>query len=348
MRGYLLRDFAMVLLAFVGVSPGRLNTVKAQTAAEPEAARNIEAIRKVTPAEFEETLKDRLSGGLPQQVPFRMATDSQGRILVTEPFLSLVQVFDTEQRKRWQIHGDRERPMVFPTYIAIDAKDNIYVSDPLLGEVMEFRPDGHFVRIIGAGTLNAPAGLVVDRANDTLYVADSWLDEIQVYSLEGKLLRTIGKSGTEVGALRTPQELLLHHGRLFVLESGNARFQTFDLEGESKGIWPFGRDRWPLAFAFDRAGNLYWVDMDSKGMLVTDSGGKQFATLDVRIQYGQPGGESVRPSFTTVIEDQDGSMLALRPTLTIDELKLAGISPGIRQKGFAAGGLWEQDSGKPQ
>ena len=348
MRGSPLREFAMVLLTSAVVSLGSWNMATAQAVPEPGGTRNIEAIRRVTPDEFQETFKDRFSGGLEQQLPFRMATDSQGRILVTEPFLSLVQVFDTEERRRWQIHGDREQEMEFPTYIAIDAKDNIYLSDPLRAEVMVFRPDGHFLRNIGAGILDSPTGLAIDRANGALYVADSWRDEIQVYSLEGKLIRTIGKSGTEAGALRAPWELILRHGRLFVLESGNARFQTFDLEGNSKGIWPFGNDRWPVAFAFDRAGNLYWVDMESKGLLVTDPGGKQLASLDVQIQYGQPGGGSVYPSFMSVIEDEDGSMLVLRPTLAIDEVKLKGNGAGKRQKGFAETGLWEQDAGKPQ
>jgi DNA-binding beta-propeller fold protein YncE len=281
----------------------------------------IETIRTIGREDFHESLKDRLSGGLNQHIPFRMAADSHGRILVTEPFLSLVQVFDTKQGKRWQIRGDKTQRMVFPTYIAVDGDDNIYVSEPLLSAVLVFSPDGHFLRAIGADHLYIPFGLAMDAANRKLYVADHYRSEIQVYTLEGQLLQVISARGRQPGELWDPTDLVLHHGMIFVLDTGNARFQIFDMAGNSVAIWPFGNDRWPMAFALDAAGHLYLVDMESRGMVISDQAGHSLAELDIQIRYGQPAWKSGLPSFMSVIENPDGFVLALRPTLKVELVK---------------------------
>jgi len=279
-------------------------------------------LRRVDPGSLHETLRDRLSGGLNQHVAFRMAADSQGRIFVTEPFQALVQVFDKKEGRRWQLRGDKEQRMVFPTYIAVDADDNIYVSEPLLASVVVYGPDGHLLRTIGGDQLYLPFGLALDQQNRKLYVADHYKSEIQVYSLEGKLLQVISSRGSQSGELREPCDLVLHRGMLFVLDTGNARFQMFDLEGNAKDVTPFGNDRWPVAFALDAAGNFYYVDMESQGMQVANPAGSQVAELDVQIRYGQPSQARMFPSFMSVVESPDGRMLALRPASQVEEVRL--------------------------
>src|SRR3974390_1765342 len=94
-----------------------------QATAQPTTvpAAQVATLHTFDPRDFQESRIDRLSGGLTQQIPFRMVADSQGRILVTDPFLSLVHVFDTKTGRRWQINGDRLQRMNFPTYVAVDA-----------------------------------------------------------------------------------------------------------------------------------------------------------------------------------------------------------------------------------
>lgn len=318
---------AISLLVFFGFLPSRSTVASCQAFSDQNSGPNIRAVRTIVPEDFRESLKDRLSGGLDHQVSYRMTMDSQQRILVTEPFLSLVQVFDTKQGKRWQIRGDRNQRMIFPTYIAVDGEDNIYISDSVLAAVMVFQPDGHFLRTIGGGHPDLPFGIVVDQSNHMLYVADYCRDEIQVYTLDGQLQQIIAKRGTEPGDLNGPVDLVLHHGVIFVLDAGNARFQIFDLKGNSKGILPFGNDRLPVAFALDAAGNLYCVDLYSLGMLVLDPAGKPLTALDIKVPYGQPGRGATPPSFTSLSEDPSGSVLALRPGLTIDVVKLETNGP---------------------
>jgi len=322
MRGVPVRAFDVSLLLLAGVLTGGLAAAQEQATAEQSAPVQLKTVQTVDPGVLQPSLRDRLSGEWHRQVPFRMATDSQGRILVTEPFGSLVDVYDTRNGKRWQIHGDKTQRMVFPTYIAVDADDNIYVSEPLLAAVLVFRPDGHFLRVIGGDRLLVPFGLALDSANRKLYVADHYRSEIQVYSLDGQLLQVISSRGIEQGQLREPCDLVLHHGMLFVLDTGNVRFQMFDLDGNGKGVTPFGNDRWPVAFALDAAGNLYYVDMESLGMQVANAAGSSIAALDVKLGYGQPSGGTMYPSFMSVVESPDGNVLALRPALTVEEVRV--------------------------
>ncbi|HTP70146.1 MAG TPA: 6-bladed beta-propeller [Dongiaceae bacterium] len=298
----------------------------------PTPAGQVTTLRTLDPHNLQQSRMDRLSGGLNQQIPFRMVTDSRERILVTDPFLSLVHVFDTKAGKRWQINGDHLQRMVFPTYIAVDAEDNIYISEPLRAKVTVFRPDGHFLRSIGSDHLFTPFGLAVDKSSRKLFVADHYRDEIQVYSLDGQFLQTIGSRGTAPGELLDPCDIALHHGVLFVLDRGNSRFQFFDLDGNSKGVWNFGDNQSPIAFAFDPAGNLFAVDTRSLGMLVLDPAGNLLSTFDPVRPYGQPRSTLYAPTVTSVAPSPDGSILALRPALTIDYLKLQSDVPAVADK----------------
>lgn len=311
-----------MLLFSVGVFTSVMSAARGQTAADQGTLTQLKVVQTIAPEDFRESFRDRWSGDLRQQLPFRMTTDSQGRILITEPYLSRVQVLDTKQGKRWQIRGDRNQRMISPTYIATDGDDNIYVSEPSLGVVLVFLPDGRFLRAIGGDRLGLPFGLAVDQSNHKLYVADHVRSEIQVYTLEGQLLQVMATRGSRPGELQNPCDLVLHHGLLFVLDSGNARFQIFDLGGNARGVWPFGGDRRPVAFAFDAVGNLYYIDMESRGVRVSDPTGNPIAAFDTKVRYGQPSFEAAFPSFVCLAENRDGSVLALRPALTIEVMKL--------------------------
>ena len=317
MRGFPIRVCAKVLF----LSSGVLSCARCDALAQVVVQQNVTTVRRIVPAEFRESRRDWLTGGLPQQLPFRMTTDSRGRILITDPYLSLVHVLDVKDGKRWQMRGERNQRMVFPTYIAVDGEDNIYVSEPSLFAILVFRPDGRSLRTIRGDRLMVPFGLAVDQRNDKLYVVDNYRNEIQVYTLEGKLLQVIAKQGTGPGQLMHPSDLVLHRSMIFVLDTGNRRFQVFDLAGNVEKIWPFGPDRWPAAFTLAVAGNLYSIDLESLGMLISDQAGSPLAALDVQIPYGQPPRRGAFPSFLAMAPNRDGSMLALRPGGTIHVVK---------------------------
>lgn len=302
-----------------------------QTFTDAAAHHQIKVVKTIDPADFRESFRDRMSGGLKPYLPFRMVADSQGRILITEPFLSLVQVLDTKEGKWWQIRGERDHRLVFPTYIAVDGSDNIYVSEPILSVVLVYQSDGRFLRSIGTDHLQTPFGLAIDPTNSRLYVADHGVDQIQVYSLDGQLLQVIADSGRDPGELDGPCDLELRDGNVVVLDSGNSRFQAFDSKGQSVGVWPFGLNRLPYTFTFDPLGNMYYVDLQSRGMLISTPNDAPVAALDVKISYGQPGNPNSMLSFTTISRAMDGSILALRPGFTVDVMQLQPQPPEQQQ-----------------
>ena len=249
------------------------HTVQGQSSTAAPSITQIKLIRTIEPPDLRLTDRDRLSGGLPQKVPFRMATDSSGRILITDPYLSLIHVFDIEGGRRFQLRGDSVHHMMFPTYIAVDGDDNIYVSEPMLGMVLVFSPEGKLKRSLGGAELTLPFGLAVDRAARVLYVADHEGGAIRTYSLDGKYLKSIGTRGSAIGELNHPIEIVFANNTLTVLDAGNARFQLFDPDGHSKAILPFGDDRIPLAFTVDPSERIVCVDQLSLGVLVLDPAG---------------------------------------------------------------------------
>jgi len=289
---------------------------------------HLASLRTYVPREFQQSRMDRLSGGLAQGAPYRIAADSQGRILVTDSALSVVQVFDTRQGKRWQVKGDRHHRLSAPAYVAVDADDNIYLTELGRSVVSVLQPNGGFLRTIGLGVLRLPTGIWVDKQNQRLYAADWIRGEILSFDLEGKLLQVFGGFGTAPGQLNHPLDILVYRSTLVVLDAGNSRFELFDLQGKVRSIWPYGPNRTPIALACDAAGNLYYADLDSGGLVAMDPQGKVLAGFDQR-PFGQwiPR-SSAGPNFMSLAVDTLGKILALRPTFDVEVVELVPDATG--------------------
>ena len=278
----------------------------------------LASFKTYVPKEFQQSRLDRLSGGLAQGIPYRMAADSQGRILVTDTVLSVVHVFDTKEGKRWQIKGDRNNRLYAPTYIAVDADNNIYLTELGQSVISVLHPGGRFLRTIGLGVLKVPAGIWIDKRTRRLYVADWLRSEILSFDLEGRLLEVFGSWGTGPGQLYRPLDVVVHGDTLVVLDAGNSRFEVFDLQGHLRHIWPYGPNRTPIALACDAVGNLYYIDLDSGGLVAMDREGKVLAGAHQR-PFGQLVPQSsAGPNFIGLALDPLGKILALRPTLAVE------------------------------
>ena len=291
---------------------------------EQNPALRLVSVRSYVPQQFRQSRVDYLSGEFPKQFPYRIAADPQGRIFVTDPAVSSVHVFDTLNNKRWEIHGDRHHRLNRPAYIAADAEGNIYVTDLGLSGVIVYDASGGFLRTIGSGEFSMPSGAWVDREKRKLYVSDCWRGEVLSFDLSGNPLRVFGSEGRGPGQFACPRDLVVQDGKLVVLDAGNSRFQIFDLQGQLLGILPFAVDREPFAFALDAVGNLYYLDMHSGGLVAIDPRGRQVGELEPQRERGQWIERPSCPNFVSIAADAQGNILALRPSLKVELVRIVG------------------------
>ena len=203
--------------------------------------------------------------------PYSVVTDSRGRIIVTDPGAAGVHIFDFSQRKyKFFQRLGLKNAMRTPQCVAVDAQDNIYVTDSDAGMIFVFEPGGKFVRTIGAlrggeGYFKRPTGIAVDSAAQRIYVTDTLRDEVFILDMQGSVLKTFGQSGQGQGEFNFPTELCLDGSNLLVVDAMNFRVQAFDRSGTFQfavgkiGDSTGGMFR-PKAVSVDSEGDLYVVD----------------------------------------------------------------------------------------
>jgi DNA-binding beta-propeller fold protein YncE len=203
--------------------------------------------------------------------PYSIATDSHGRIIVTDPGAGGVHIFDFAGRKYkfLERQGKSKNAMLAPQCVAVDANDNIYVTDSDAGLIFVFEPGGKFLHALGSlkhgeGYFKRPTGIAVDSAAQKIYVTDTLRDEVFVLDMQGNVLGTIGKTGQAEGEFNLPTELRLDGPRLMVVDAMNFRVQVLDRSGAFQysigqiGDSPGAMFR-PKGLAVDSEGDLYLV-----------------------------------------------------------------------------------------
>lgn len=99
--------------------------------------------------------------------------------------------------------------------IALDAEENIYVTDKALGRVTKFDSKGIFQQTIGkAGDgihdFVRPKGIDVDREG-RIWVVDAAAEVAKVYNSEGKLLMFFGFPGAAPGNMNLPASITIDY-----------------------------------------------------------------------------------------------------------------------------------------
>ena len=243
---------------------------------------------------------------LPMRRPYGVAVDSKGRVIVTDPGVQGVHIFDPAQHKykfieRQDKHKD---PMLEPQCIAVDAQDNIFVSDSKAGKIFVFEPSGKYKGVFGSlkggeGFFKRPTGIAIDRDTHEIYVTDTLRDKVYVLDAYGSVLRTIGQHGNGNGEFNYPTELLAKNGVLAVVDAMNFRVQRFERDGtfvstigslgDSSGA--FFR---PKGIGLDSENHIYMVEglwgsvqvFDREGQLLYTFGGRGTALGQFQLPTG--------------------------------------------------------------
>jgi sugar lactone lactonase YvrE len=204
--------------------------------------------------------------------PYGIAVDSHERVIVTDPSIAAVHIFDPVQHKykmidRWEKSKD---PMIEPLCVAVDDKDNIYVTDAKAGKVFVFDPSGKTRHVFGSikggeGFFKRPTGISIDPETHRVYVTDTLRDRVYILDSDGRVIRSFGQHGGENGEFNLPTEVHVKTGTVAVVDAMNFRVQLFDLEGKFLGmIGTTGDPRSgiyrPKGIGIDSEGHIYLVE----------------------------------------------------------------------------------------
>ena len=206
------------------------------------------------------------------------------------------------------------RTMGSTSAVAVDSRGHIWVADrcgvnscanSTLDPVMEFGPDGRFIKAFGRGMFLFPHGLFIDR-NDHVWVTDDQSNGTkgaQVFEFDesGKLLRTLGKAGVAKAGPDTFVEpnavVVAADGTIFVADGHTehkdpARIVKFAPDGKfllewgTRGAAP-GQLEVPHALAMDSKGRVFVGDRWNNRVSIFDQNGKFIAAWS---QFGRPSG----------------------------------------------------------
>lgn len=136
------------------------------------------------------------------------------------------------------------RGFILPVSIAIDQKDQVYITDIFKSQVFKFDTQGNLIGQFGrrapVGTVEPqndefymPLGIATDVEN-RVYVTDIYAHKIKIFDEQGHFLTQYGEKGREVGQLYSPTGITVDDmGNVYVTEAETRRVQklTFTQNG---------------------------------------------------------------------------------------------------------------------
>ena len=125
----------------------------------------------------------------------------------------------------------------FPWGVAVNARDEIAVTDHSNHTVQIYSSDGKYLRSFGrignkAGEFRFPKGITFHK-NGNIFVADCSNHRIQIFSGEGEFVGMFGEKGSLDSQLAGPWGLSVDSdGNIIVTDAGNKLIKIFSPEGK--------------------------------------------------------------------------------------------------------------------
>ena len=186
-------------------------------------------------------------------------------------------------------HGREPGQMIWPSALALDSDDNLYLADDSLQRVTVYDSEGQVLstwgtRGTGDGEIDGPSGLLFD-SDDNLLLVDHRNHRVQRFTKDGKFLDKWGTFGEGDGQFNLPWGITQDGQRnLYVADWRNDRIQKFTADGQfiahygssGDGDGQFNR---PSGLGVDSQGNMYVADWGNQRVQVLDSDGNFLAKL---------------------------------------------------------------------
>ncbi|MED5408773.1 MAG: PilC/PilY family type IV pilus protein, partial [Pseudomonadota bacterium] len=258
-------------------------------------------------------------------MPFDLATNTDGDVYVVDYNNHRVVKFNSETGKveaswgnSWvyelqgwdfEIGGEEDEDLIFPSGIAIDMYDNVYVAQHTSHTIKKFDKDGKFLQKFGGygsedDDLVYPFDVAVD-GSDNIYVVELQNHRIKVLDDKGKHLRTIGSYGVGNSQFKYPNRIAVDgEDNLYVSDYLNHRIQKFDSAGKFVKEWggfgtANGDFQYPYGIDTDADNNVYVVEYKNR-IQQFDSEGEHMATFATK--FGTADGELRYPRGIAVAD----------------------------------------------
>jgi sugar lactone lactonase YvrE len=237
--------------------------------------------------------------------PTHLVTDSHQRLIITDPRQAAVHVLDGE--RSFRIQGGPDRRFQIPNGVAVDAQDNIYVTQKGSPYILVYDAHGRYLRDLGAlheePLFQEPTSIAIDPKAERLYVLDSPMNELVVLDLAGNFLKRIGGTRSNVPGLKFdfPTEIVVRDNMIAVLDRFATRLQLLDREGKLQKAFDtrlIARNprHEEIGLAMDSAGNVYVSRQGVSGVTIYDRDGHVTGSL----QRTTPVASNANPSVMWV------------------------------------------------
>ena len=216
-------------------------------------------------------------------------TVANGKIYVCDTVQADVLIIDLPNKKMTRLPGNiNAGRLKKPINVAVDGKGNIYVADTSRLEVLQYAPDGSYLRSFGTGKEMKPVDIRVDDM--FIYILDHSSSQVQVFDIiTGDFMKSIGGGDDPKRRLSGPTNMAADgKGALYVSNFGNGRIIKLDRDGNflmgygrlGITVGEFGR---PRGIAVDNDGFIYVVDAAAQHVQIFD------AQMRLLMFFGNPG-----------------------------------------------------------
>ena len=172
-----------------------------------------------------------------EQGRYKVTVKVNGGNVLGSPFTVKSHRFQVRPVLSFGTIGSSDGMFKYPWGVAVNARDEIAVTDCRNHRVQIFSSDGDYLRSFGRqgnknGEFDYPTGIAFHK-NGNIFVVDSGNTKIQIFSGKGKYVSSFGGKGSLDSQLTDPRGLSVDSdGNIIVADAGNKLIKIFSSDGK--------------------------------------------------------------------------------------------------------------------